>query len=76
VIALAIGLGACTREEDDRTREQARQTAEQAKRDAKQAAHDVKVEAEKASKQLDRDLHKAREKVRGALDQPQDKDRR
>jgi hypothetical protein len=35
----------------------------------------VKTEAEKASQELDKDLHKAREKVRGALDangQPSD----
>ncbi len=76
LIAFGIALTACSPSEEQRTREQARQTAEQAKKDAKEAAHDVKVGAERASKELDKDLHTAREKVRGALNQPDDKDKR
>ena len=76
IIALAFGLGACSPSDDQRAREQARQTAEQARIDARKAAHDVKVGAERASKELDKDLHTAREKVRGALNQPDNKDAR
>jgi len=76
LIGMGLMLAACSPSEDVRTREQAHQTADQAKHDAKEAAHDVKVEAQKASAELDKDLHKAREKVRGALDQPADKERR
>ena len=73
VIAFAIALAACSPSEDAHAREQAHQTAEQARKDVKEAAHDVKVGAERASKELDKDLHKAREKVRDALNQPADK---
>lgn len=72
VVFIALALGACSPSEDQRTREQARQTADQARHDAQVAAHDVKTEAEKASRELNKDLHTAREKVRGALDQPAD----
>ena len=71
VIAFAIALGACSPSEDQHAREQARQTAEQARHDARVVAHDVKTEAEHASKELDKDLHTARQKVRGALDKPE-----
>ncbi len=75
LVIIGFALVGCTPSEDAHAREQARQTAAQAKHDAKEAAHDVKVETEKASRALDQDLHKAREKVRGALDtkaQPSD----
>jgi uncharacterized membrane protein YccC len=72
VIAFAFALGACSPSEDRRAREQARQTAEQAKHDARVALEQAKIAAEKANRELDKDLHKAREKVRGALNQPND----
>lgn len=69
-VALAFALVACSPGQNEQAREQAHQTAEQAKHDAKEALADAKVEAERANRALDRDLGKAREKIRGALDQP------
>jgi ribosomal protein S6E (S10) len=71
-IALAFALSACSPTQDERAQQQAHQTAEQAKHDAKKALADAKVEAERANRALDKDLNKAREKIRGAIAQPND----
>ncbi len=72
-ILLALSLAACTPAQDEHARAEAHQTAEQAKHDAREALHEAKVETQKASRVLDKDLREARDKTRRALDQPDDK---
>ena len=76
LIFCAFILGACSPGDNERTREEAHQTAEQVKRDSRVALHEVEAGAQKAGKEIDRDLEKTREKVRKALDTPADKDHR
>ena len=64
-VAFAFTLFACSEAEDRRAREEAHKTLESAKKDAK-----------KATAELDKYLHKAREKMRDALHEPKDSDRR
>lgn len=73
LLLLAIGLGACTPADDARAKQQARETTEQARHDAIKAGHEIKTEAEKAGQKVDQGLHEARNKIRGALDQPSDR---
>ena len=72
VIAFAFSLGACSPGADRQAREQAQKTTEEAKHDAQVAFEKTKRAAETANRELDKDLHKAREKVREALKQPDD----
>jgi hypothetical protein len=74
-ILLLVGLTACSPSQDEHARSQAHQTAEQAKHDAREVLHDAKVETQKASQALDKDLHEARDKTRRALDVPPDNQR-
>ncbi|HVW83251.1 MAG TPA: hypothetical protein VHB50_01155 [Bryobacteraceae bacterium] len=73
-ILFAVATIACSPSQDEHAREQARRTAEQAKQDARQAMQDAKREASKASRELDEGLHKTRDKVRQALNEPDRKD--
>jgi hypothetical protein len=73
LVVLAVALGACTPADDERAKAQARETTAQAKHDAVKAGHEIKTEAEKASQKVDQGLHEARDKIRGALDQPSDR---
>jgi hypothetical protein len=70
LLILIFALSACSRSDEEHTREQARQTAEQLKHDSEKAFHKAEVETKKASRELDADLEKAREKTRHALNQP------
>ena len=72
LIICAILLGACSQSDSDRARAEARQTAEQAKHDSRVALDKAEVEAKKANRELNQDLNKARQKVRGALDEHED----
>jgi hypothetical protein len=77
LLILAFALSACSQSQEDQTRTQARQTAEQLKRDSEKAFHKAEVETKKASRELNADLEKARDKTRHALnqpDEPNDKD--
>lgn len=76
LIFCAFVLAACSPGDNERAREEARQTAEQAKHDSRVVLHDAEVGAQKASKEINRDLEKTRDKVRQALDTPPDKDHR
>jgi hypothetical protein len=71
-ILFALTLAACTPAQDQNARAQAHQTAEVARHDAREALHDAKTETQKASRELDNDLRKAREKTRQALNEPDD----
>jgi hypothetical protein len=71
-ILFALTLAACTPAQDEHARAEAHQTADQAKHDAREALHEAKVETQKATQALDNDLHKAREKTRQALNEPDD----
>jgi hypothetical protein len=73
LIICALLLGACSQSDTDRARAEAHQTGEQLKHDSRVALDKAEVEAKKADKELNQDLDKARQKVRGALDEPQDK---
>ena len=70
LLFLALGLAACSHSDEEHTREQARQTAEQLKHDSQKAFHEAEVETKKASRELNADLEKARDKTRHALNQP------
>ena len=72
LFVLAFALVGCSQSEEDHTRAQARQTAEQMKRDSEKALHTAETDARKASRELNQDLEKARDKTRRALDQPDD----
>lgn len=71
----AFVLGGCSPSQNEQAREEAHQTAEQAKHDSRVVLHDAEVGAEKASKEINRDLDKTREKVRQALDTPPPNDK-
>jgi major membrane immunogen (membrane-anchored lipoprotein) len=73
LIVCALLLGACSQSDSDRTRAEAHQTAEQVKHDSRVALDKAEVEAKKANKELSEDLNKARQKVRGALDEHEDR---
>jgi hypothetical protein len=66
----ALILGACTPGDNERAREEAHQTADQARHDSRVVLHDAEVGAQKATKEINRDLEKTRDKVRQALDAP------
>jgi hypothetical protein len=70
LLILAFALSACSQSQEDQTRAQARKTAEQLKHDSEKAFHEAEVETKKASRELDADLEKTREKARRALNQP------
>lgn len=77
VVLLAAGLGACSQADQDRAREQAhqtredaRQSAEKLRQDSREALHDAKAGAQRASRELNRDLNNARDKIRQAVDAP------
>jgi hypothetical protein len=61
VVLLAFGLGACTPREDAQAHEE---------------LHRAKVDAEKAGSEIDKDLHTSRDKIRKAIGETDDKDRR
>jgi hypothetical protein len=69
LIICALLLGACSQSDTERARAEAHQTEEQVKRDSRVALDKAEVEAKKANKELNQDLDKARQKVRGALDE-------
>jgi hypothetical protein len=69
----ALLLGACSQSDADRARAEAHQTGEQVKHDSRVALDKAEVEARKANKELNQDLDKAREKVRGAIDEHEDR---
>ncbi len=69
MIICATLLGACSQRDSDRARAEAHQTAEQVKHDSRVALDKAEVEAKKANKELNEDVNKARQKVRGALDE-------
>ena len=69
LIICALLLGACSQSDNDRARAEAHQTAEEVKHDSRVALDKAKVEAKKANKELTEDLNKARQKVRGALNE-------
>ena len=76
LIFVAVLLGACSQTDDDRARadaekakEQAHQTTEQLKRESNAALHDAEVGAKKASKEIDRGLENARDKMRQSIDE-------
>lgn len=70
LLIIAFALSACSQSQEDQTRAQARQTAEQVKRDSEKAFHKAEIETKKASRDLNADLEKARDKTRHALNQP------
>ena len=70
LLILAFALSACSQSQEDQTRAQARQTAEQVKLDSEKAFHKAEVETKKASRELNADLEKARDKTRHALNEP------
>ena len=72
-IICALFLGACSQSDTDRARTEAHQTAEQVKHDSRVALDKAEVEAKKANKELNQDLDKARQKVRGALDEHEER---
>jgi hypothetical protein len=76
VCGALISVG-CSPGDNERAREEAHQTADQAKHDSRVVLHDAEVDAQKASKEINRDLEKTRDKIRRALDTPppDDKDR-
>ena len=65
----ALLLGACSQSDSARTRAEAHQTAEQVKHDSRVALDKAEVEAKKANRELTEDMNKARQKVRGAIDE-------
>ena len=65
----ALLLGACSQSDSDRARVEAHQTAEQVKHDSRVALDKAEVEAKKANRELTDDMNKARQKVRGAIDE-------
>ena len=73
LIICALLLGACSQSDTDRARAEAHQTAEQVKHDSRVVLDKAEVEAKKANKELSEDLNKARQKVRGALDEHEDR---
>jgi hypothetical protein len=78
LVFIAFALTACSQSDEDHTRAEARRTAEQLKHDSEKAFHKAEIETKKASRELDADLEKGREKARRALNQPDrptDKDR-
>jgi hypothetical protein len=78
LLLVVFALAACSRGDEEHAREQARQAAEQLKHDSQTAFRKAEVETKKASRELNDDLEKARQKTRRALDQPNtpaDKDR-
>jgi uncharacterized membrane protein len=73
LIICALFLGACSRADTDKARAEAHQTAEQVKHDSRVALDKAEVEAQKANRELNEDAAKARQKVRGALDEHGDR---
>jgi hypothetical protein len=73
LIVCALFLGACSQSDSDRTRAEAHRTAEQVKHDSRVALDKAEVEAKKANRELNEDLNKARQKVRGALDEHEER---
>lgn len=73
LIVCALMLGACSQSDTDRTRAEAHQTAEQVKHDSRVALDKAEVEARKANKELTEDANKARQKVRGAIDEHEER---
>jgi hypothetical protein len=69
LIICALLLGACSQPDSERARAEAHQTAEQVKHDSRVALDKAEVEAKKANKELNEDLNKARQKVRGAINE-------
>jgi organic hydroperoxide reductase OsmC/OhrA len=74
-ILLAFAMAACTPAQDEHAREEARHAADEAKHDARVALHDAKTDTKKLSREIDADLHSARDKARKALDEPKDSPR-
>jgi F0F1-type ATP synthase membrane subunit b/b' len=77
VVVLALGAAACSRTDQDhaheqarKTREEARRTAEQLRQDGREALHDARTDAQKASRELNKDLSTTRDKIRKAIDAP------
>jgi major membrane immunogen (membrane-anchored lipoprotein) len=75
LIVCALLLGACSQSDNERARAEAHQTAEQVKHDSRVALDKAEVEAKKANRELNEDLNKAREKVRGAINEHEDRTR-
>ena len=73
LIICAVLLGACSQSDTERARAEAHQTAEQVKHDSRVALDRAEVEAKKANRELNEDVNKAREKVRGAIDEHEDR---
>jgi len=69
LLLAGISLCACSQGDSERAKEEARRAAEDAKRSSSVALKKAEVEANKASREINQDLDKAREKVRGALDE-------
>jgi hypothetical protein len=69
LIICALLLGACSQSDSERTRAEAHQTAEQLKHDSRVALDKAEVEAKKADRELTEDMNKARQKVRGAINE-------
>jgi hypothetical protein len=76
LLVIACALSACSQSQEDHAREQGRQTAEQLKRDSEKALREADADARKAGEVVNRDLEKAREKARRALNQPDHADDR
>lgn len=72
LLLIGLALAACSRSDQEHAREEARQSAEQLKHDSREALHKTEVETDKASRELNSDLAKAREKTRQALGEPGD----
>lgn len=70
LLVIAFALAACSRSDQDHARDQARQSAQQLKHDSREALHKTEDEADKASRELNNDLAKARQKTRQALGEP------
>lgn len=67
-----VGLTGCTPSQDAR----AHRDADAAREDAKKALAKAKVEAQKAGREIDGELHKARDEARKALNAPKEDSRR
>jgi hypothetical protein len=81
LVCCALISAACAREDNAKAREEAHQTAEQLRHDSRVALNEAEIDAKKAGKVINRDLEKAREKVRESIDEhehtgtTEDKDR-
>jgi hypothetical protein len=75
MLFLTLMAVSCSRSDEERARERTRQTTEQVKRDSKEALRKLEAEGREANREVSRGLDKTRDKVRGALDQPDKRDR-